>query len=136
MREQIPPMRERGHQLFAQARHTVQHGPELAARNAEQARLAARDAGDNHGPAGKQIDVAGEVPRLVNCDDLMAVRRILNFDLAGFDDEQANIRVAGAKHNVAVGVFARSCQGSDQVDFRRRQSWKRGVRCLCHCMVL
>ena len=85
--KQLAATREGDDQLLAEARHPIQQRPELAAGNAQQTAFAPRaTAVTITGRPVKQVDVAGKLPRLVSDDDAVAVRRIANLDLTGFDN--------------------------------------------------
>src|SRR5947209_6051956 len=58
-------------------------------------------------------------------DDSMAIGRILDFDMAGLDDVQVDIRLAGVKDGLTVGIIADSCQRSDLREFGLGQLGKR-----------
>ena len=101
--QQPPPLLQRDQQLLAQLRHLVQQLPQPRARHAQQLRAAARDAGDDHRPAGQQIDVARELSRPVRHDIVpITVRRVDDLDRAAFDDEQVEVGVAGPENRLAV----------------------------------
>ena len=120
LRQELSPTRKRGDQLFAKTRYAIQQGPELAARNAQQTRLAPRHAGHNHRTAGEKVDVSGELPGLMSDDHPVAVRRILDFDLAGFNNIQIDIRLTGSKDGLAIGVLAGGNRKASPVRVPRR----------------
>ena len=60
----------------------------------------------NHRTTGEKVDVSGELPRLMNDDDPLAVPRIADFDLTAFHDVQIDIRLTGPKDRLAVRVLA------------------------------
>ena len=90
--------------------------PELAAGDAEDARLAPRHGGHDDGTAGENVDVAGKLARLVDVDHPLAVRRVLDLDLAGFHNHQIDIRLTGPKDGLAIGVVAGRRQRPDESD--------------------
>ena len=61
-------------------------------------------AGHNHRTAGQEVDVAGELARLMGDNHPIAVGRIEDVDLSGFDDEQIDVGLTGAKDRFAIRV--------------------------------
>ncbi len=83
----------------------------MAAGNAPDARLSPSHSGDKHRSAGHQVDVPGELSRVVAHNQSIAVVRIENVEVTRFDNEQINVRLARSKYDLAVGVGARRRQG-------------------------
>ena len=118
----------KGHdQLFAQAGHAIQQGPELAGGNAEHPRGAPRQGSHDDRTTGEKVDVAGELARLMNHDYPPAVRRVLDLDLTAFNNHQIDIRLAGPKDGLAIGVIACYRQRLDERNFDAGQSGKRHI---------
>ena len=65
--------------------------------NTHDLRRPAGDGVDDHGPMGQQIDVASKLTRAMRDDVPIVIRGVEYLDSAGFDDEQIQIRIAGAK---------------------------------------
>src|SRR5258708_1293893 len=108
----------------------------MTAWNAQHARLATGHAGDDEGTTGQNIDVAGKLARVMSDDGLGGIRRILDFDVAGFDDEQIEIGLASLEHDLAIRVIAGRSHGFDLLDFRGGQTGKRSFFCGCHSAIL
>ena len=88
--------------FFAEQRHLVQNLAQPRARNAQQPRSAARDAGHDHRPAGEQINIPGKLARSMRHDMPVLIGRIQYLDRAGFDDEQIQIRIARTEDCFAI----------------------------------
>ena len=83
----------------------------------EDAGLAARDAGDERGALGEEIDVAGEGAGLVGGDDVVVVVGVLDVDGARFDDVEVDDGLAGAEDVGVVGEVEGGADGTEGVDF-------------------
>ena len=120
LRQQLAATRERDNQLFAQARNAIEQGPEMTARHSPNTRLAPCHRGHNHRTTGQQVDVAGELARIMADNQPIAVGRIEDVDLSGFNDVQIDIGLAGAKDGFAIGVVVSRRQGLEDRDLRGR----------------
>ena len=76
----------------------------MAARHAPNTRLAPSHRGHNHRTTGQKVDVAGKLARFMGDNHPIAVGRIEDVDLSGFDDEQIDIGLTGAKDGFTIGV--------------------------------
>ena len=99
----------------------------MAAGDAQQVRLAPRNAGREHRAAGEQVDVSGKLTGLMNDDQPIMVPGISDFDLAVFHHVQIDIRLAGPEDRLAVGVVAGGAERLDQRDFRTGKPGKGDV---------
>lgn len=92
----------------------------MAARHAPDTRLAASHRRYNDRTAGQEVDVARELAGFMADNQPIAVGRIEDVDLSGFNDEQIDIGLTGAKDDFTVGVVVRRRQRLKQRDLCRR----------------
>src|SRR4029077_17798742 len=93
-------------------------------------RLAPSHPGDNYRPAGQEIDVAGELTRFMSGNHAIVVRRIEDVDLSGFNDEEIDIGLTGAKDGFTIVVVAGRRQRFEDGELGGREP---GERCFLTC---
>ena len=65
-------------------------------------------------------------------DQAVAVRRIVDLDLTGFNNVQIDVGLARPKNGFTVRVLASRCQRFDEGELGVRESRKRDFFCLGH----
>ncbi len=76
----------------------------MAAGHAPNTRLAPSHPGHNHRTTGQQVDVAGELARFMGDKHPIAVGWIEDVDQSGFNDEEVDIGLTGAKNGFTINV--------------------------------
>jgi hypothetical protein len=88
--------------------------------------------GYDYRTTSQEIDVAGELSRIVTDNQPIAIGRIVNVDSSGFNDAQIDIGLAGSEDGFTIGVFMRGRQGLEDSDFGSREFRKRYVFARSH----
>jgi hypothetical protein len=78
---------------------------------------------------------AGEVARFVDRDHAAAVVWVANLHVAGFDNLKIDVRLPGAKDDVAVGVVAWLRLGLDERQLGAGEKGEGGLFRLSHCVI-
>src|SRR5437870_13916871 len=89
----------------------------MSAWNTQQTCFAPSHRRHNHRTTGEKVDVSGELPCLMNDNDPVAVRWMLDFDLTGLNNVEVDICLTGPKDNLAINVAASSCHGLNHRNF-------------------
>jgi len=96
----------------------------MAVGDSQEARGAFRGGCDDDGATGEDVDVARELPRLMNDDQIVAVNGIADFHSARLDDEEIDLGPAGLKDRRTIGELAWRRQRPDDSELRVGQLWK------------
>ena len=95
-RQELPPGDERLQDDVAQVGVVVQELPQGVGRDLVDLAIAPGDGADDRRAAGQLRDVAGELPGAVDRDGLRRLAGLVHdLDLAGLDDEEVEVAVAG-----------------------------------------
>ncbi|MGC4033764.1 MAG: hypothetical protein QM754_18935 [Tepidisphaeraceae bacterium] len=129
--QRFTPRTERLHQFFAEPWHGVEDAAELVAGHAQHGGRAAVAVTARHRvkddrAAHEQIDIADKAALFVVGNATVVIERIQDVDAATFDDEQIDIRLAGAEQvfplRVSFGLGERADLGEVVVVECREES--------------
>ena len=97
----------------------------IGGRDRDDPRRSARRGGHQRRTAGNHVDVAGELPRLVNGDDLRLAGRVLgDLDAARLDDVEIEAAFSLGKQHLAVGELLLLADRTQALNVGRLQNGK------------